>query len=81
MSLENFYDFIKYAYEQGEGSDFVSGMAELKTAAKSLKYVRQAGFEFEKDELLFIDDQDVINKSMVVYRWFNWTKSASKELF
>lgn len=81
MAVQGYYDFINHAYSEGEDSDFVKGLAALKTPGKRRKYLKEAGFEFTVDDLMDVDDQDVMNKSMQVDRWLDWWRPTRKELF
>jgi len=72
MAVEGYYNFINHAWDEGEDSEFVKGLAAQRTPGKRCKYLKEAGFEFTDDDLMDIDDQEVMNRSSVVHRWLDW---------
>ena len=81
MAVQDYYDFINKAYDEGEDSDLVKGLVPLSTPAKRRKYLKAEGFEILADDLDDIDDQDVMNRATVVYGWLDWYRGTRKELF
>ena len=81
MAVQGYYDFINHAYSEGEDSEFVKGLTLQTTPGKRRKYLKEAGFEFTREDLMDIDDMDVQNKSHVVLRWLDWWKPLRTELF
>ena len=41
MAVQGYYDFINHAYSEGEDSDFVKGLAALKTPGKRLREAKR----------------------------------------
>lgn len=81
MAVQGYYDLINHAWDQGEDSEFVKGLAAQTTPGKRRKYMKDAGFEFTRDDLMDIDDQEVMNRAMVVHRWFDWWRPLKTEVF
>lgn len=81
MAVQGYYDFINHAFNEGENSAFVQGLAEQKTPGKRRKYLKEAGFEFTREDLMDIDDKDVMNKSGPVLRWLDWWRPLRTEIF
>ena len=81
MAVQGYYDFINHAWDEGEDSDFVKGLEAQRTPGKRRKYLKEAGFEFSREDLMDIDDQEVMNRSSVVHRGLDWYKPLRTVVF